>query len=318
MAQQLPNNAVDRPGNYRELFTTSGYQAGEPACLIASYRFIEAAGGGERPTGANLKEHYFALGERRPMAFLCLHRRADSGVKIRVLHCMMRYFKLSEEGGRLVDLSMALLGNIRATQMPMVEVNNSHFSLVKAGVRVPTEAVMPDRLAAALPGMTLGPYGPGTPHIEMVRPPAIQVIPTKYVATLIHRDDISSAIGSQELAGVFAAEGYPRNLPRRPNLATRRLHFTRWSGRPSRGPCRSNIFPQLLQPAAASEYVAYKVYGDLPHRQRPGGGLQGGKSDPMMMAVQQMAANVAEAGVRVARKPKGVLDAYQETYPVLL
>lgn len=43
---------------------------------------------------------------------------------------MMRYFELPQEGGQLVDLSMALLDNIRAAQMPMVEVDNSHFLLV--------------------------------------------------------------------------------------------------------------------------------------------------------------------------------------------
>lgn len=44
-----------------------------------------------------------------------------------------------------------------------------------------------------------------------------------------------------------------------------------------------------------------------------------GGGDPMMMAVKQMAANVAEVGVRGAwDEPKGVMDSYRKTYPVLL
>ena len=116
------------------------------------------------------------------MTFLCLHRRAVTGLEIRVLHRMMGYVELPEKGGRLVDLSMALLGDICAAQMPVVEVDNSHFSLVTAGVRLPMEAVMPDRLAAAPPGVSLGPYGPGRPDTEVVRPRAIQVIPISYAA----------------------------------------------------------------------------------------------------------------------------------------
>ena len=68
MAQQPPNDiGTSLPSNYRELYSMIGYQAGEPepGLLVARYRFTEAAGGGERPTPANLKEQTFALSERR-------------------------------------------------------------------------------------------------------------------------------------------------------------------------------------------------------------------------------------------------------------
>ena len=83
---------------------------------------------------------------------------------------MMRYVEIPEEGGGLIDLSLCLLEDIRAAQMPAVEVNNGHFSLVSADFRVPTAEVMPDRLAAAPPGISLEPYGPGTPDTEVVQP----------------------------------------------------------------------------------------------------------------------------------------------------
>ncbi|KAI2489207.1 hypothetical protein MHU86_25384 [Fragilaria crotonensis] len=100
MAQQPASVNTGLPGNYRELYSTVGYQAGEPepARLVSSYRFTDAAGGARRPTPANLKEQTFILSERRPMTFLCLLRRPDLSAEVRILHRMMRYFELPGDG----------------------------------------------------------------------------------------------------------------------------------------------------------------------------------------------------------------------------
>ena len=208
MAQQPPNEANVVFNDYRELYSR-GPQVGdpEPAQLMASYRFAEEAGGAERPTPASLKEQTFAFSERSPMTFLCLRRRHDTIVEVRILHRMMQYFELPSAGRGGVDLSMGLLGDVRAAQVPVVEVDNTVFSLIGAGgVRVPTMAVMPDQLAAAPPGTLLGPYAPDAPDTEVIRTRVTQVIPTKYAAHLVHRDGVSPAKAYQELVGLFTAE----------------------------------------------------------------------------------------------------------------
>ena len=284
---------------------------------MASYRFTEVAGGaGERPTPMSLKEQTFILSERRPMTFLCLHRKPDGGAEVKVLHRMMRYFELPGEGRGVVDVSMALLGDVRAAQMPVVEVDNSLFALVTAGVRVPTWETMPDQLAAAPPGTFLGPYAAGEPDTEVVRPRLIQVVPTKYAAALIHRDGVAPATAYQELEGMFAADGVSEACG--DVLAWLRVACTVRGGAGDLAavPAVALPFSLLLLPGGASEYVATKVFADLPVYQR-GGGPQGVR-DPMIAAFQQIAANVAEGGGRGPREPKGVMEAYRETYPVLL
>ncbi|KAI2505103.1 hypothetical protein MHU86_9291 [Fragilaria crotonensis] len=99
---------------------------------------------------------------------------------------------------------MALLGDVRAAQIPEVEVDNSHFALIGgAGIRVLTVAGMPDQLAAAPPGTYLGPYAADA---ELVRPRITQIIPTKYAAALVHRDGVSPDTAFQELYGTFASD----------------------------------------------------------------------------------------------------------------
>lgn len=93
---------------------TAGYQEGGPgpARLMASYRFTEALGGGERPTPANLKEQTLALSERHPVAFLCLYRKTGTNVEVRILHRMLRYYELPGTmlEGRRQTLAWAYLG----------------------------------------------------------------------------------------------------------------------------------------------------------------------------------------------------------------
>ena len=322
MAQQLPDAAEGPyPSNYRELYSAVGYQAGEPAParLIASYRFAEVAGGGERPTPANLREQTFAFSDRRPMTFLCLARTTGIKTEIRILHRMMRYFELPGAGGGApVDLSMGLLGDVRAAQIPVVEIDSAHFSLVAgAGIRVPIAAVMPDQFQAAPPGNFLRPYAADAPSTEVVRPRMTQVIPTKYAATLVHRDGVSPAVAYQELYGMLEADGTLEVCA--DVLAWLRVACTARGGAGDLAaiPAVAQHFPLLLLPAAISEYVAAKVLVDLPGRRGPHIVTAAHDMDPMVAAVQQLAENVGGAGGRGGREPKGVMEAYRETYTVL-
>jgi hypothetical protein len=126
------------PSTYRELYAAASFQAGEPevAHLMTNYRFVETAGGGERPTPAALKEQTLAYSDRRPLAFLCLVHLTGGRVEVRVLHRMMRYYELSLGGGGATDMTLALLGDVRASQIPAVEIDNGAFTLIAAGAGV--------------------------------------------------------------------------------------------------------------------------------------------------------------------------------------
>jgi hypothetical protein len=324
MAQQPPNAAIVAFNNYREFYSQEA-QAGDPdpAQLMTSYRFMEVAGGAERPTPAYLKEQTFAFGERSPLTFLCLMRQVDTSVEVHVLHRMMRYFELpNATGGRGMDLSMGVLGDVRAAQVPVVEVDNTVFSLIGAGgVRVPTVAVMPDLLAAAPPGTFLGPYAPDAPDTELVRPRLTQVIPKKYAAHLVHRDGVSPVTAYQELLGMFTADGVLGICA--DVLTWLRVACTSRGGATDLAalPAVAHNFPLLLLPATTSEYVASKVATDLPGRHRgPGPAAAPTLAiEQVATAVTQLAATVvAASSSHNVREPKGVMDAYRETFPVLL
>lgn len=317
MAQPLPNAAdVATPSCYQELYSTASHQAEEPEAsrLLTSYRFNETAAGGERPTPASLVEQTFALSERRSMAFLCLARTTGTKAEVRILHRMMRYLELpSDGGGGLVDMSMGLLGDVRAAQVPTVEVDNTHFSLIgNAGVRVPTVATMADHLDAAPPGGYLGPFGADVPGTEVVRPRVTQVIPSKYAAALVHRDGVSPALAYLELYGMLEADGMLQ--PCSDVLAWLRVACTARGGTGDLAPLPAvaQAFPLLLLPTAVSEYVATRVARDVPGRQAAGRDPAG---TPMLTALQQIAADVTSD--RGPREPKGVMEAYRETYMVL-
>lgn len=324
MAQQPPPVVEEPlPGTYRELYATATFQAGEPepARLIASYRFTEGAGGGERPTPSALKEQTFAFSDRRPMAFLCLARTTGTAVEVRVLHRMMRYFELPGGGGRApTDLSMGLLGDVRTAQIPVVEVDNGPFSLVGVGggVRVPTVAVMPDQLMAAPPGTYLGPYVAEDPDTEVVRPRFTQVIPTKYAAALVNRDGVSPAMAYRELYGMFEADRVLEAC--NDVLIWLRAACTARGGAGELAPLPAVAysFALMLLPEAVSEYVATKVLTDLPGRKMLGGGARGGTQDTMAAALQQLADSVGGVSTRGEREPRGVMESYRETYPLLL
>lgn len=319
MAQQQFNDQRDAaPRSYRELYMTAGYQEGvpAPARLMASYRFTETIGGGERPTPASLKEQTLALSDRRPIPFLCLHRKSGTSVEVRILHRMMRYYDLlgDDAEGTAADLSMGLLGDVRAAQVPVVEVDNSLFSLIGGAVRVPTLAVMPDQLAAAPPGSYLGPYVADTPGTELVRPRMTQVLPTKYAAPLVHRDGVAPATAYRELAGMLEADGM--TVACADVLTWLRVACTARGGAGELAalPAVAHSFALLLLPEACSDYVASKVTGDLPGRHTRQ--QRGPAWDQMVEAVQQLATTATGGGRE--REPKGIAEAYRETFPVLL
>lgn len=285
--------------------------------VVASYRFTEAGGAGERPTPGSLKEQTLALCDRRPMTFLGLARTNDTRVEVRILHRMMRYFELPGEGGGTADLSMALLGDVRAAQIPVVEIDNSHFSLIgAAGVRVPTIATMPDQMAVAPPGTMLGPYAADTPGTELVRPRIMQVIPTHYAASLVHRDGVSPTVAYQEVYGMLEADGALEVCA--DVLAWLRVACTARGGAGELAalPAVAQRFPLLLLPESVSDYVAEKVAADLPGRQ--GGRTVQPNMDQVAAAMQLLADNVGGPGRGGVREARGVAESYRETHPVLL
>ena len=247
------------------------------------------------------------------MAFMCLSRTRGTAVEVRILHRMIRYFELpgAVEGG-MVDLSLGLLGDVRAAQVPVVEVDNTDFSLIGGtGVRVPTVAFMLDQLEAAPPGSFLGPYAADAPGTELVRPRTTQVLPIKYASILIHRDGVSPAAAYPELHGILEADDALETCGG--ILAWLRVACTARGGAGDLAalPAVAKPFPLSLLPANISEYVAAKVRSDLPGRNSSGSTV----GDVTLAAVQQLAENVG--GGRSAQEPKGIMEAYRETYTVL-
>ena len=325
MAQQIPPAAVQQPSCYRELYSMESYQGGEPdpTRLLASYRFTEGQGGGERPTPASLVEQTFLFSERRSMTFLCLLRTSGTGVEVRVLHRMIRYLELpGADGGGLVDISMGLLGDISAAQAPAVAVDNTHFSLVigNAGVRVPTLATMRDHLDTALPGGFIGPFGPDVPDTEVVRPRITQVIPCKYASTLVHREGVSPATAYLEFQGILEAEDAVAQCA--DVLTWLRVACCTARGGGGGGelapiPAVAQHFPLLLLPGAVSTYVATKLDRDLPNRQgRQAPAPTDGVGGDTLAAAVRLLAKKAD-GERSAREPKSVAEAYRGTHLVL-
>ncbi|KAI2512521.1 hypothetical protein MHU86_1974 [Fragilaria crotonensis] len=82
-------------------------------------------------------------------------------------------------------------------------------------------------------------------------------------------------------------------------------------------PAVAQVFTLLLLPDTVSDYVTSKVAaGDLPGGRQPRG-QSGPAWDQMVQAVQQLATTTAGGG-REQREPKGIAEAYRETFPVLL
>ena len=312
MAHQPPEQA-HLPSTYRELYSAAAYQSGEPAPthLLASYRFTEAAGGSERPIPAGLIELTFAFRERRSMTFLCLLRTTDIQTEVRVLHRMIRYLELpGVTAGGVTDMSMGILGDVSAAQVPTVVVDNTHFSLVvNAGVRVPTVATMADHLDTAPPGVSLGPFEPEVPGTEIVGSRIMQVIPARYASVLVHGTGLRASAVYTEIYGMLEADDMLEACS--DVLAWLRVAATAWggAGELSPLPAVAQHFPLVLMPANASLYVADKVGRDLPGR-ATNGTTPTPRDDGMAAVVRQLAENlVSERGTRDVR---GVAEAYRK------
>jgi hypothetical protein len=233
---------------------------------------------------------------------------------------MIRYFELpGGGGGGALDYSLALLGDVRSAHIPVVEVDNTVFSLIGGtGVRVPTTAVMPDHLQAAPPGAHLGPFGADTPNTEVVRLRVTQVIPAKYAAALVHRDGIAPLVAFQELYGMLEADKVVNECA--DILAWLRAACTARGGAGDLAGLSAvaHSFPLMLMPVTVSDFMTSRVAVDLPRRASAGGGGPPvGGADAMAAAVQQLAANVGDLSDRGTREPRGVLEAYRETHTVL-
>ena len=163
-------------------------------------------------------------------------------------------------------LQLGPAGDAGLVQIPAIKVDNTLFSLIGgAGVRVPTTAVIPDQLVIALPGNLLGPYAAEAPGTELVRPRMTQVLPTKYTASLVHRDGVSPATAYHELYGMFEADKVLEDCA--DVLAWLGVAFTARCGAGELEAVPAGVaqtFSLLMLPAAVSKYVAAKVYRDLP------------------------------------------------------
>lgn len=170
---------VASPTTYRELMTdaTRDAVAANPAAYLAGYRFVDA-GGGAIPVPATLRDQTVLLCDRQPMAFLCLVPRPDGVPEVRILHRLMRYLELpGEHPTGYNDRVLALLGDVRPNQYPVVEVPNTTFHLAGMGVRIPTAAAM-DGLVAEwiVDDNNMGPYLDADPNTVVVRPRHVQLL----------------------------------------------------------------------------------------------------------------------------------------------
>jgi hypothetical protein len=148
MAQLPLGEAVPRspPTNYQQLLADRTIDAvhDNPRAFLAGYRFVNDA-----PGPAVLLDQSVLLSDRQPMTFVCLVPRGNAFM-VHILHRFMRYLELpGERPTGFNDRVMALLGDIRPAQFPVVEVPQSTFHLAAtAAVRIPTHASM---LEAGLP-----------------------------------------------------------------------------------------------------------------------------------------------------------------------
>ena len=212
-------------------------------------------------------------------------------------------------------MTMAVIGDVRATQTAVVELDNSAFSLIAAGVRVPTAAVMMGEVMAAPPGIYLGPYDVDAPNTETVRPRMTQVIPATYAAVLVHRDAVDPSTTYRELHGMLEADHMVDACAEALIWLRAACTARGGAGKLAPLPAMAQAFPLLMLPALISDYVAVKIQVDLPGRQGAGGAAAAPNLDPVVAAMHQLAENVG--GIAARKEPKGVLDAYRETYTVL-
>ena len=196
------------------------------------------------------------------------------------MHRLMRYLELpGEHPTGYNDHVLALLGDVRPNQYPVVEVPNTTFHLAGMGVRVPTAAAM-DCLVAewVVDDSTMGPCLDADPNTVVVRPRHVQLLPTSYTVLLIHRDGLSPKAAYNELSGAIHADG--NEVACADVLTWLRAAFTARGGG---GPLPSasillHTLPAVHMPHLVYTFVSSKVASDLPalrsheHEPERGGG----------------------------------------------
>ena len=333
MAHQ-PNQIIDLGAvppvkNYHELLlrASTGAEEPTPARLVSSYRYTDVEGGAAVPTPEALREQTLAISDRQPLAFLCLLRKPEGGVEVRILHRLMRYYELPGGGAPgFTDKVLGLLGDVRPSQYPVVEVSPTVFHRVGPlgyrGVRVPDLATMLNQLEAAPEIGLLGPFGADVPNTEVIRPRYVQAIPNRYAAMLVHRDGLTPADAYRELLGMFEADGVIAACS--DILGWLRVACTAKGGADEQEAGQSGTehrFPILLLPPPVGEYVATKVHSDLPGVRGANGrgGVAGPEVEQLVGAVNRLAENAVGNNDRNAnREAKTIIDTYRETYTLLL
>jgi hypothetical protein len=255
------------------------------------------------------------------MAFMCLVPRPDGVPEVRILHRFMRYLDLpGEQPTGFHDRVLALLGDVRPNQYPVVDIPNTAFHLAGVGgVRVPTAAAMDGIIAEwVVDNQNLGPYPEADATTVIVRPRHIQLLPTRYAALLVHRDGLSPKAAYTELAGAIHADG--NEVACADVLTWLQTAFTaRGGGGPQ--PDDSillHAFPAVHLPLLVYTYVSAKVAADLPAlRPRDAVGDAGLQAQLALLAAGRGPVAPSD-GDRGERGPKTVREAYKETFPLLL
>ena len=236
----------------------------------------------------------------------------------------MRYVEMPGEGVTgFHDRVLGLIGDIRPRQCPVVKVPATTFHLITPGsVRVPTLAAMPAVLAGwnEQKSAILGPYTDQDPVTELVRPCHVQLLPGRYAALLIHRQQVMPTQAYYELTGAIVAYGFTE-------ACADLLTWLRAACTARGGAGPQNMTPGVLHtfnpvhlPDPVFGYVSLKIQQDLP-------GLAAGDTAPAapQLATQLATALQALVGARRAtgdgagpKEPKTIMDSYKETYRVLL
>ena len=216
-AATVPPLAPIQPKTYREMFSNASNSSPVPEdrvqVYLHGYRFADG-GVGPVPTPAALRDQTFILGDRQPLAFLCLVTGVGGALEVAVVHHLMTYMDFpGEPDSGFHDGVLALLGDLMPHQYPTVEVPGAIFHLVGAPVRsrVPTtctaamQTLLPTWVdPAALP---LGPYTDADPETGVVCPRHEQILPCPHAAILVHRRGVTPKVAYQELVGAMQAQG---------------------------------------------------------------------------------------------------------------
>lgn len=306
------------PITYRQLFADATRDAvyDRPGEYLAGYRFTDAAGA--VPVPATLRDQTSLMCDRQPMAFLCLTAHHDGiSSEVRILHRFMRYLELpGEPATGFHDHVLGLVGDIRPNQYPVVEVPGSSLHLASTQVRVPTAAAM-DGLLAAWPRElpALGPYlEDGEVATELVRPRNIQLLPSRYAALLVHRENVTPRQAYMEIAGAIRSDGNDEACADVLTWLRAACTCRGGAGPLAQVPVVLQVLPPVHLPEAVYNFVCLKVASDFPASR---GGTEA-RGDPNLAEVVRALSARGMTGSEGVREAKTVKDTYRETYTVLL